>query len=391
MHIPSQTHLVPLLFLSFFLVVVVGACSSSDQPSTVTPAPTATQVAQPTQTPTSTPTPSPEPTLAPLTAEAMVQLPRDEGSHSNDLEWWYFNGHLATENGEEFSYHYVTFQSILPPGLTSRLAQMSLADHTNGQHLIHEEAAFTMDKAKSGEFDVPVGDLRMNGNGDVYYLKFGTGDYSVELEAVSQRPPVLHHGTGLVDLGIAGKTYYYSRTRLQTSGTVSVAGVPHVVTGLSWMDHQWGDFTTLNIGWDWLSLNLDDGSDLTISVVWERESRKPIDSYGTYVPPDSPAIHLPGSDIFLRSTGSWTSPANGAVYPMGWNLKVESLGLDLTLAPSSEDAEFTLTGFVPIVYWEGSIQANGTRQGAPVAGQGFVEMVGYAPIPELPTAPSTRP
>ena len=321
----------------------------------------------------------------------MVQLPHDEGAHNNDLEWWYFNGHLATENGQEFSYHYVTFQSILPPGLTSRLAQLSLADHTNGQHLIHEEAAFTMDERKSGEFDVPVGDLRMSGNGEVYNLKFETGDYSVELEAVSQRPPVLHYGTGLVDLGIAGKTYYYSRTRLQTSGTVSVAGVPHTVTGLSWMDHQWGDFTTLNIGWDWLSLNLDDGSDLTISVVWERDGRKPISSYGTYVRPDSPAVHLPGSDIFLRSTGSWTSPANGADYPMSWILEVESLGLDLTLAPSSEEAEFTLTGFVPIVYWEGSIQASGTRGGAPVAGQGFVEMVGYAPIPELPTAPSTQP
>ena len=52
-----------------------------------------------------------------------------------------------------------------------------------------------------------------------------TGDYTVELEAVSQKPAVLHHGAGLVDLGTAGKTYYYSRTRLETSGTVSVSGV----------------------------------------------------------------------------------------------------------------------------------------------------------------------
>ncbi len=321
----------------------------------------------------------------------MVQLPDDEGAHSNDLEWWYFNGHLASEDGQEFSYHYVTFQSVVPPGITTRLAQLSLADHAKGAHLTYEEAALPIVQPRSREFDVPVGDLAMSGNGEMYHLKFGTGDYSVELEAVSQRPAVLHHGTGLVDLDIAGKTYYYSRTRLETSGRVSVAGVPVAVTGLSWMDHQWGDFTTQNIGWDWLSLNLDDGSDLTVSVVWDREGREPISSYGTYVPADSPAIHLPGDDISLSPTGTWTSPDNGAVYPMNWTLKVESLGLELTLTPSSEEAEFTLTGFVPIIYWEGSVRAKGARNDAPVEGQGFVEMVGYAPLVEVTPAPLPQP
>ena len=321
----------------------------------------------------------------------MVQLPQDEGAHSNDLEWWYFNGHLATEAGQVFSYHYVTFQSVVPPGITTRLAQLSLADHANGVHLTYEEAALPVVDLMSGEFDVPVGDLSMSGDGEMYQLQFGTGDYRVELEAVSQRPAVLHHDTGLVDLDIAGKTYYYSRTRLETTGTAYVAGVPYSVTGLSWMDHQWGDFTTQNIGWDWLSLNLDDGSDLTVSLVWDREGREPISSYGTYVPPDSPPIHLPGSDISLRSTGTWTSPANGAVYPMHWNLKVESLGLDLALTASSEEAEFALTSYVPIIYWEGSVRANGTKRDTPVTGQGFVEMVGYAPLAEVTPAPLPQP
>ncbi len=377
MHISALVRLAPPLLLSIMLLVVADACSGNNDPATEPPSPTATAT-QPTATPVPTPSPTPVPTSV-----VMVQLPGDEGPHFNDLEWWYFNGHLVTDDGQEFSYHYVTFQSVVPPGITTRLAQLSLADHSKGLHLVYEEAALPMVEPKPGEFDVPVGDLAMSGNGEVYYLEFGTGDYAAELEAVSQRPAVLHHGSGLVDLDIAGKTYYYSRTRLETSGTLSIAGVPHAVTGLSWMDHQWGDFTTLNIGWDWLSLNLDDGSDLTVSLVWDRESRRPISSYGTFVPPDSPEIHLPGSDISLRSTGTWTSPANGAVYPMNWLLEIESLGLDLTLTASSEGAEFGLTGFVPIIYWEGSVKAEGTKNGAPVAGQGFVEMVGYAPLAEV--------
>ena len=55
-----------------------------------------------------------------------MRLPHDEGAHLLGLEWWYFNGHLATENGQEFSYHFVTFQSALTSGLTPRLAQLSL-------------------------------------------------------------------------------------------------------------------------------------------------------------------------------------------------------------------------------------------------------------------------
>ena len=162
------------------------------------------------------------------------------------------------------------------------------------------------------------------------------------------------------------------------------------------VDHQWGDFTTRGIGWDWLSLNLDDGSDLTVSVVWERAGHKPISTYGTYIPADSAPLHLPGNDISLDSTGTWTSSVTGAVYPMNWKLRVDSLELDLTLTPSKEKAEFDLSAFIPMVYWEGSVVAMGTRNGAPVAGRGFVEMVGYAPsilsrrCTPLSTGPATK-
>ena len=321
-----------------------------------------------------------------------MRLPHDEGAHLSGLEWWYFNGHLTTENGQEFSYHFVTFQSLLPSGLAPRLAQLSWADHDNVLHLTEEEAAVPLLEPVSGEFDLPIADWRMSGDGDLYHLNFGAGDYTVELEAVSQKPAVLHHGAGLVDLGVAGKTYYYSRTRLETSGTVSVSGVSLPVTGVSWMDHQWGDFTTRDIGWDWLSLNLDDGSDLTVSVVWERVGHKPISTYGTYIPADSAPVHLPGNDISLDATGTWTSSVTAAVYPMNWKLRVDSLELDLTLTPSIEEAEFDLSAFIPMVYWEGSVVATGTRNGAPVAGRGFVEMVGYAPeAPEVQPTPSVQP
>ena len=399
MLIPNLTRVVSSLLVPIFLIIVAAACSdaandSPEAPPPVTAAPTTTLA------PTSSPRPSPDPvataTALPATVtpapEDTVRLPHDEGAHLSGLEWWYFNGHLATENGQEFSYHFVTFQSVLPSNLTPRLAQLSWADHVNGLHLTEEKPDVSLLEPLSGEFDLPIAGWRMSGNGELYHLNFGTGDYTVELEAVSQKPAVLHHGAGLVDLGTAGKTYYYSRTRLETSGTVSVSGVSHPVTGVSWMDHQWGDFTTMGIGWDWLSLNLDDGSDLMVSVVWEQAGHKPVSAYGTYIPANSDPVHLPGNDISLDSTGTWTSSVTGAVYPMNWKLRVDSLELDLTLTPSMEEAEFALSAFIPMIYWEGSVVATGTRNGAPVAGRGFVEMVGYAPAaPEVQPTPSVQP
>ena len=306
-------------------------------------------------------------------------LPDDEGAHLSPVEWWYFNGHLTTESGAEFSYHFVTFQSVLPSGLTPRLAQLSWADHSKGIYLTGEQAELPFLETTSGSFDLPIAGWRMSGDGKDYALSFQAGEYDVELQAVSRKPATLHDGTGLVDLGAAGKTYYYSRTRLETSGVVSISGEPHNVSGTTWMDHQWGDFTTTAIGWDWLSLNLDDGSDLMVSAAWEQDGHKPIITYGTYVTPESATVHLPGEDISLDATGSWNSETTGAVYPMGWKLRVKPLELDMELTPVMENAEFAASSFIPIVYWEGAVEAAGTREGTPVTGKGFVEMVGYAP------------
>ena len=364
--------------MAFVLCLALAACGGTAAPTlTATPAPTLVPTAAPTLT--STP-----PTLAPDTPTVepvpYVRLPHDEGAHLTPVEWWYFNGHLTTESGQDYSYHFVTFQLVLPEGPTARITQLSWADHSEGIHLIAELPAAVQAEATSGEFDASVSSWKMTGDGEKYSLAFQVGEYEVEMQATSRKPAALHDRNGYVDLGIAGTTYYYSRTHLETSGSLTIAGESQKLSGMSWMDHQWGDFATAEIGWDWLSLFLDDGSELTVSVVWERDGRKHIETGGTYVPPDSGAVHLTGDDITLTPTGSWTSEATGGEYPMGWNLTVKSLGLDVVLTPLMEDAEFAAIGVIPVPYWEGGVDVEGVQDGAPIAGKGFVEMTGYAPL-----------
>ena len=206
MLIPNLARVVSSLVAPVLLIIVMAACSggaseSPEAPSPATAAPTATLAPLPSPHPTRIPASSPQPSPNPVATdtalpaivtpvpEDTVRLPHDEGAHISGLEWWYFNGHLATENGHEFSYHFVTFQSVLPSGLTPRLAQLSWADHANGLHLTDEEAELAVLEPSSGEFDLPIAGWRMSGNGEAYHLNFGAGDYTIELEAVSQNPP----------------------------------------------------------------------------------------------------------------------------------------------------------------------------------------------------------
>jgi predicted secreted hydrolase len=327
-----------------------------------------------------------------------VVLPQDEGPHETPIEWWYFNGHLNDEAGNQYSFHYVTFELIAPDGTTARLLQLSWADHNQGGYLTDErlsvakasEGALPGEGQSEGRFDFQVSGWAMHGDGRNYQLAFDAREYSLELQAKSTKPAALHLGTGLVDMGAAGETYYYSRTHLETLGTLTVNGETRGVTGTAWMDHQWGDSgTAVEVGWDWVSLHLDDGSELMVSLVWDAKNRQPIVGYGTYVPPlrdgggtTAEAVHIPGQEIKLVTTGSWTSPANGGVYPMGWELEINSMPLSLTLTPVQQDAEFANSSYIPVSYWEGAVSVGGNKDGEKISGKGFVELVGYAPRSE---------
>ena len=322
---------------------------------------------------------SPVPTTSPAElAPPLVKLPEDEGAHSAGVEWWYFNGHLTDESKREYSFHFVTFQTRIADGATGRLLQLSWGDHANGLYLTAEKAALATAEATPGRFDFQDSGWRMSGDGTGYALSFDTGGYFLDLQATSRKPAVLHQGTGLVKLGPAGNTFYYSRPRLDVSGTLTIDGQPLRVNGAAWMDHQWGEFTSRQVGWDWMSIQLDDGSELMAALVWDPDGHQPFASYGTFITGDGAVRRLEEEDFRLTPAGSWTSPATGTVYPMGWDFSAGLLDLALTLTPVQQDAEFSGSRYAPADYWEGAVSVAGTLKGSPVTGKGFVELVGYA-------------
>jgi predicted secreted hydrolase len=202
--------------------------------------------------------------------------------------------------------------------------------------------------------------------------------FGVALTLTAVQPPVLHDGDGWVDFGAAGGSYYYySRPRMSASGTLVVDGVPVAVTGTAWFDHQWGDFIAVGGGgWDWFAVNLDDGTDLTVSLVRSADGTVAL-VYGTLVRADGTSSHLAGDQIGVKVLGHWTSPRTGATYPSGWHVRISGAGLDLMVTPTLRDQELDTRSTTGVVYWEGSERVSGTSGGRHIAGKGYVELTGY--------------
>ncbi len=338
--------------------------------------------------------PSPAPTLTPA-PEPLVFLPRDEAPHDTPIEWWYFNGMLQDEAGEEYSYHFVTFQSLGPPGVSPHLLQATLGDHGRGVHYAAEKPLLAQEKPEAAGVDVATDGWLMRGDGDGYEMRFGFGSDedgpAVELEAVSQRDPVLHGGEGLVHMGPeAGSTYYYSRTRLDVTGWIEEAGERRPVKGPGWMDHQWGEIVNTRVGWDWTSIQMEDGADLMAVVIWRPGGQERLAAHGTYIAADGTVTYMHGDEVSITARGTWSSPDTGVEYPSGWRLEIPPLEVDLELNPYLEQSEFD-SDILGAAYWEGAASVSGTRGGQPVSGWAFVELVGYDPRQADVTPPALVP
>jgi predicted secreted hydrolase len=338
-------------------------------------------------------TPSPTPPLDPRP----VVLPRDDAPHGRLMEWWYYTGHLLTEDERRFGFEFVVFRGERGDFPVLWASHAALTDETAGRFRYEQrnEVGPQVDRTAAGggglALSVAGQDEQMRPLGTPWTMHANDG--RDELAVVSRtagfelalaldgrdRPPAMHTGDGWIDFGPAGSSYYYSRTRMAVSGSVTIDGSRTAVTGIAWFDHQWGDYISMGGGgWDWFAVNLADGTDLMLTRIRAADGSYPLE-YGTLVRPDGGAEHLDADAFAVEATGTWTSPRTGARYPAGWRVTLPSAGLEIDLEPTVPDQELDARGSTGVVYWEGSQVVRAQRNGRPLAGEAYVELTGYAP------------
>ena len=221
-------------------------------------------------------------------------------------------------------------------------------------------------------------DLRWNGNG----FDFNVGDagksFGFSLSTRLLKPVVFQGPGGLSRKGEAATeaSHYYSFTRMATTGTVRLEGKELEVSGVSWMDKEFGSnqLGKDKSGWDWFSLQLDDGREVMLYLLRSRDG-KTDHVGGTLVDAAGEVRYLEPGEWEMKATREWTSPVTGAAYPAGWTLWIPAADIAAVITPKLADQENRSALIPNLFYWEGSVRIE--SKGGERIGQGYVELTGY--------------
>ena len=324
-------------------------------------------------------------------------FPNDHADHPGfQTEWWYYIGNLVGGDKRAFGFQLTFFRiqikpEEVPTGSPWRsnqlyFAHFTVSDMKNRRFMMAEKAG----RGTLGISGVALDSDRIHVflhsweaviQGNVHHLRAGGDDFSIDLELVSEKPPILHGEKGLSRKG-AGEgqaSYYYSLTRLRSHGVLKLGNNRFQVSGLSWMDHEFSSsaLSEDQTGWDWMGLQLSNNQELMIYVLRHQDGSTDPFSSGTLIKSDGTSAHLPKEAFSIKPTDSWTSEKSGATYPSGWQVEVFPRDMNLSVRPRLRDQELITDQSTKVTYWEGSVQVDGTAAGGRVAGSGYAELTGY--------------
>jgi predicted secreted hydrolase len=338
--------------------------------------------------------PAPPVRFARAVAPRAFRLPEDHGPHFEfQTEWWYYTGNLLSAEGRRFGFQLTFFRRGLSPGRPPALglatnqiyfAHFALTDAAAGRHRSAERfsrGAAGLAGAQGRPFRVWLEDWKVesrNADGSSLHVRARDGGMLLDLELEARKPLVAHGDRGLSRKSEepGNASYYVGYTRLAARGRIGSDGKAVAAEGEAWFDHEWSTSALgpQAVGWDWWSLQLDDDRELMLFLIRRADGSAETTSGGTLVARDGTTRRLRRDDVAVQVVGRWTSPESRAEYPARWWLRVPSEDLALEISPRVSDQEMR-TSFT---YWEGAVQVEGVSRGRRVAGQGYVELTGYA-------------
>ena len=318
-------------------------------------------------------------------------FPADHGPHPDfRTEWWYYTGNLRTAAGRHVGFQLTFFRVALAPGTVVRasawatrqlyVAHFAISDIAGRRfHAFSRSSreALGLAGASAAPYRVWLEDWSAEGDGSSARLRASEGDAALDVVVTAAKPAVPQGENGLSRKGPepGNASFYYSFTRMPARGTVRLGAETLEVTGEAWMDREWST-SALGAaveGWDWFALQLEDGRDVMFYLLRRRDGTVDPFSAGTLVASNGSATALRATDVSIEARAHWTSPRSGVRYPARWRVSVPSAALQLQIEPRQPDQELN----VGTRYWEGAVSISGSAGERPVAGQGYVELVGY--------------
>jgi predicted secreted hydrolase len=322
-------------------------------------------------------------------------FPRDHFNHEKyQTEWWYYTGNVVDASGHHFGFELTFFRQADRRGTEKTktwdmpdlyLAHLALSD-IDGGRFYHTERLNRKGPhiagASEAEQKVWNGNWQVQWNKDDQQLKAIDNTFTLNLNLHPEKPPVIQgeNGVSQKSAGAGHASHYISLTRLNTSGKIQLQGKTFEVSGLTWMDHEFftAQMDSSKQGWDWLAIQLNDGTELMLYHFRRKDGSLDAFSSGTYVDGAGKTTHLRANDFTLQPGGDeWKSPETGAVYPTSWKIQIPQLAVSLEAKTRLPSQELTTQSKLAPSYWEGAITLTGNRSSHLVSGVGYLELTGY--------------
>ncbi|MFD2367321.1 lipocalin-like domain-containing protein [Pseudoduganella sp. GCM10020061] len=325
------------------------------------------------------------PAFAPVTPGQPLAFPRDYGAHpAFKTEWWYVTGWLKTTSGKPLGFQVTFFRSATglarhnPSRFAARqlvIGHAALSDPATGR-LLHDQRSaregFGLAQARVGDTDIRLDGWTMQRGADgAYRVRLRAREFNLDLRLTPTQPVLVQGEGGFSRKGPnpAQASYYYSEPHLAVSGSTSRGAV----SGTAWLDHEWSSeaLDPDAAGWDWVGLNLDDGSALMAFQIRSKQGGK-LWAHATLRDAAGRVSRFAPGEVVFTPRAHWRSPRTNAEYPVATELRTGSATWQIK--PLQDDQELDSRRSTGAVYWEGAVTVE--REGRR-AGQGYLEMTGY--------------
>ncbi len=318
------------------------------------------------------------------------------------------------KNAPALGFQVTFFRSRVPgaQGLESRLAARQLlfahaaVTDVKGQKLWHDQriARWSGEAPGANPADTASASLQDTGivlrdwsllrDGDDLQARIVAQDFSLDMRFKATQAVLLQGQDGLSRKGpqVAQASYYYSLPQLQASGSIAVRGQSHRLSAGStaWLDHEWSQqvLHPHAVGWDWIGINLLDGSALMAFQLRDKGGRALWDG-GSFRSAGAGRRGSSGSEsgngnggkyifsrgeVLFKALRYWRSNLSNARYPVEWLVRTPA---DFyTVKAMLDDQELDSRSSTGAIYWEGLCEVWDSN--SRLVGRGYLEMTGYA-------------
>ncbi len=321
-----------------------------------------------------------------------LKFPRDHGSHPDfKTEWWYVTGY-ATSGDREFGFQVTFFRSRVDAtqGMTSKFAAKQLmfahaaVTDVQGKKQQHDQRiardGFELASAASADTKVQIGTWSLARQGEVYLARIEGDDFTLALTLTPSQALLLQGDKGLSRKGPDKQqaSYYYSQPQLNVAGNISIDGKAFVLDknqGKAWLDHEWSQALLHPdaVGWDWVGINLFDGSALTAFQLRDKSGKALWDG-GSFRAGTGQLFPFRRGEVLFSRQRTWKSIRTQTTYPVEWIVRTPADFYTVKAVIDNQELDSRMS--TGAIYWEGL--SNVYDGNGKLVGRCYLEMTGYA-------------